>query len=175
MVTAAVQVEIISPSCAGPDKALHLHMLRFWPESGYLCKSESTTCCLSPSLARKKKKKKLLHRSLCLGPPASSLPIALSCSHLAGDGQQKRVDFLSPSSGRQSAGVGTWRSESCPPAAVCSGPSKAWQLAKPGSQGCRGGGSSGPRVTLRAYRALSVICRPLGPQPATPFENPYCV
>lgn len=139
----------------------------------YVNRNPRLAACPLPSPG--KKKKKLLHRSLCLGPPASSLPIALSCSHLAGDGQQKRVDFLSLSSGRQSAGVGTWRSESCPPAAVCSGPSKAWQLVKPGSQGCRGGGSSGPRVTLRAYWALSVICRPLGPQPATPFENPYCV
>lgn len=35
MATAAVQVEIISPSCAGSDEELHLHMLRFRPKPGY--------------------------------------------------------------------------------------------------------------------------------------------
>lgn len=31
------------------------------------------------------------------------------------------------------------------------------------------------RVTARAYLAPSVICRSLGHQPATPFENLYCI
>lgn len=148
MVTAAVQVEIISPSCAGSDRELHLHMLRFWPESGYFM--EIRICDLLPVSSPPQPH---TDRQGSAGPTAPRPPThtACPCPGATWLEMQRSKGCNSPP---HMGGGRAQHPGSRPLASACSRPCKMGQLVKPCSQQCRGGDSNGPRVALGACLVL---------------------